>query len=456
MIIRKASSAATQLAVEYLPPLSITPNPKNARRHSDKQLTKLRAGIDAHGFNVPIVIDQGGMILAGHARHQAALQLKLEQVPCVRLTHLNPAQKIAFAIADNKLGDLSAFHGDALKAQLAELAEVSFNMELTGFDTAEIDMMFDGVTVTASSDPDDVFDEPASNLIAVSQVGDLWQLDKHWLLCGNALKPEAYERLLGADRAQLVFTDPPYNVPVQGHVSGLGRAKHREFAMASGEMTGAEFESFLASVLNLLAKFSGDGSIHFVCMDWRHIADLIAAGDQAYSELKNICVWNKTNAGMGSLYRSKHEFVAVFKNGTAPHQNNVELGKHGRHRSNIWDYAGANTFGATRDADLAAHPTVKPVALVADAIRDCSKRGGLVLDPFVGSGTTILAAERTGRRAAAMELDPLYVDTAIARWQRRTGKAAVLAGDRRTFHEVRAARAVNAVDDASSTAQVEG
>ena len=223
----------------------------------------------------------------------------------------------------------------------------------------------------------------------------------------------------------MVFTDPPYNVPIDGHVSGLGSVKHREFAMASGEMSETEFTKFLTDVLGNLAKFSADGAIHYVCMDWAHLRELLNAGHAVYDELKNICVWAKTNGGMGSLYRSQHEMVAVFKSGTAPHINNVELGRHGRYRTNVWTYAGMNTFGAERDEALAMHPTVKPVALVEDAVLDCSDRNGVVVDAFLGSGTTLIAAESAGRRCFGLELDPEYVDLIIRRWQKMTGESAV-------------------------------
>ena len=285
--------------------------------------------------------------------------------------------------------------------------------------------------------PPSSFAGPQPGQLAVSQRGDLWLLDRSTRsVATTALESAPYEQVLGQERAQLVFADPPYNVPIQGHVSGRGRVKHREFQTAAGDLSEPEFKGFLTTAMTRMAAFTTDGSIHYVCMDWRHIRTVLEAGDAVYNEVKNICVWAKTNAGMGSLYRSQHELIIVFKSGTGRHQNNVELGKHGRNRSNVWTYAGVNTFGATRAADLAAHPTVKPVALVADAIRDCSKQGAIVLDPFVGSGTTIIAAEQTSRRAAAIEIDPLYVDTAIRRWQGMTGKAAVLAADGRSFQEV--------------------
>jgi DNA modification methylase len=270
----------------------------------------------------------------------------------------------------------------------------------------------------------------------ITRLGDLWLLGRHRLLCADATKAESYARLLAEEQAQMVFTDPPYNVPIDGHVCGLGSVKHAEFAMASGEMSETEFTGFLETVLGQLAAHSVNGAIHFVCMDWRHLYELLTAGRAVYSEIKNLCVWNKTNGGMGSLYRSKHELVAVFKAGKGPHINNVELGVHGRYRTNVWDYAGINTFGKDRDAELAMHPTVKPVALVEDAILDCSRRGGIVLDAFSGSGTTIIAAERSARRGFGLELDPKYVDATLKRFRALTGEEPVHADSGLTLGEL--------------------
>ena len=268
---------------------------------------------------------------------------------------------------------------------------------------------------------------PAPDAIGVTVIGDDWQLGPPRLRCGNALKAEDYAAVLVGAKADIVFTDPPYNVPIAGHVSGHGKVTHRSFAMAVGEMSVAEFTDFLMQLCMHCRASSSEGSIHYYCMDWRHLPELLAAGNAVYTEFKNLCVWVKDNAGMGSLYRSQHELVLLFKHGTAPHINNVELGRHGRSRSNVWQYAGANSFARATDEGnlLALHPTVKPVAMIADALYDCSRRGDLVLDPFMGSGSTIIAAERTGRRCAGLELDPLYVDVAIRRWQRATGKDAV-------------------------------
>jgi DNA modification methylase len=425
------------LHIEYLPLDAVVPDPTNARKHPPSQLARLKAGVSHFGFTIPILIDQNGMIIAGHARLEVAKALGLERVPTIRVAHLSSAQKKALAIADNKLSDLSTFDPAALADQLRALCVVDFNVELTAFATAEIDLLLE-VPIVVGSDPADEVPLLASDDPAITQPGDLWLMDGHKLLAGSALDAASYEQLFGGKQAAMVFTDPPYNVKIDGHVSGLGKVRHQEFAMASGEMSSEEFTRFLQTYMTHAARFSADGAVHYHCMDWRHLPEILTAGASAYTSLIAMCVWNKTNAGMGSLYRSKHELVLVYKNGTAPHFNNVNLGRDGRYRTNVWDYAGANAFGRNRDADLAAHPTVKPVALVADAIRDCSRRGDIILDPFAGSGTILLAAERTGRKAAAIELDPRYVDVAVRRWQQRTGKVARLAATGQTFAELAA------------------
>jgi len=312
--------------------------------------------------------------------------------------------------------------------------ELNFDLEVTGFETAEIDLLIDGPTVSAKSDRSDIVPEPQNQ--AVSRLGDLWHLGEHRLICADACDRAAHVELLNGEQARMVFTDPPYNVPIDGHVGGLGGVKHREFKMASGEMTPAEFEQFLRTVFANMTEVSLSGAVHFICMDWRHMAEVMGAAQGIYTGLKNLCVWNKNNGGMGSFYRSKHELVFVYKVGTDPHVNTIELGKNGRYRTNVWDYAGVNTWRAGRDADLEMHPTVKPTALVIDAIKDCSRRGDIVLDAFSGSGTTIIAAHKCRRRARAIELDPLYVDVAIRRWQTFTGEAATLAATGETFAAV--------------------
>jgi DNA modification methylase len=312
---------------------------------------------------------------------------------------------------------------------------------LTGFSLAEIDLTLDQAREASTAAIDNPADRiPEAPNIAASRPGDLWHLGRHRLLCGNALLPKHVASLLGDERADLIFTDPPYNVPIDGHVCGLGSVRHREFAFAAGEMTRGQFTAFLTTTLSNAASAARDGAIAFVCMDWRHMRELLEAGEEVFSELKNLCVWNKTNGGMGSFYRSKHELVFVFKVGSAPHTNSFGLGDTGRYRTNVWEYAGISSLGANRNDELAMHPTVKPVALVADAIKDCSRRGEIVLDIFGGSGTTLIAAETCGRQARLLEYDPSYCDTIVSRWETYTGKRATLDNDGRAFEDVTAER----------------
>ena len=417
----------------------LRPDPRNARRHDPKQVARIAESIRRFGFNNPILVDGAGTVIAGHGRLAAAKSRGLAAVTTLCLDHLSEAERRAYRIADNRLAELSSWDKGLLAIELGELQGLDFEVELTGFDLGEIGLILDAAEEPA---PEDAV-PPLLPGPSVSRPGDLWILGPHRLLCGSALEGVSYERLLAGERAAMVFTDPPYNVPISGHVSGLGRAKHREFAAASGEMSEEAFTAFLRSAFRLMTDNALDGAIHFVCMDWRHMGEVMAAAKGIYSELKNLCVWNKDNGGMGSLYRSKHELVFVYKSGSAPHTNNVQLGKNGRNRTNVWDFPGQNTFHAGRAADLAAHPTVKPTDLVAEAIRDVSPRGALVLDPFGGSGTTILAAEKAGRRARLVELDPAYVDVSIRRWEALTGEEAVLEGAGKTFAAVAAERRVN-------------
>jgi DNA modification methylase len=333
-----------------------------------------------------------------------------------------------------------------LQEHFKELIDLDFDVERTGFSTGEIDLLLDGKPAPAATDPADDLTGLRLDGPAVSQPGDVWELDRHRLVCGDALQSTSYERLLGGDLAQMMVTDPPYNVPIHGHAMGRGKVRHREFKMASGEMSEAAFTAFLATFIRQANAFSGDGSIHFIFIDWRHVPELLAAARPLYADWKNLLVWNKSNAGQGSFYRSKHELIGVFKNGTAPHINNFGLGAHGRHRANVLDCPGVNCLHPARRGDLALHPTTKPVALVADLIRDCSRRNGIVLDPFGGSGTTILAAERTGRIARAIELDPLYVDVAIRRWEQVSGIVARHAESDLTFTDTAIKRGIDPVD----------
>lgn len=413
----------------------LKPHDRNPRTHSKKQLEQIAASIRRFGFTNPVLVDDDNRIIAGHGRVTAGKSLGMTHIPTITLSGMSEAERRAYVIADNRLAECAGWDEELLRLEVATIIDLDpvFDLELTGFAGGELERLLAAV---GSDGSEDAVPEIAPGAPIVSGRGDLWHLGDHRLICGDALDPETCRRLLGDEKAQMVFTDPPYNVPIDGHVCGLGGVKHAEFAMASGEMSEAQFEQFLTTVLGNLAMFSADGSIHYVCMDWRHMREVQAAGAAAYTELKNLIVWNKDNGGMGAFYRSKHELIFAFKNGRAAHINNFELGQHGRYRTNVWDYAGINSLRADRAEELAMHPTVKPVAMIADAIRDCSKHRGIILDAFSGSGSTIMAAEQTGRRGYAIEIEPRYVDVAIRRWQAATGREAVLDGSDATFAQV--------------------
>lgn len=437
-----ALSDSADLRVEYLVVSEVRPLERNPRTHSKKQIEQIAASIQEFEFTNPVLIDEWNPLIAGHGRLEAAQLLKITQVPCIRLIGLSDEKKRALVLADNKIALNSGWDLEILADELEFLSDsaVEFDVSVTGFETPEIDLIIGSDAKTHVTD-----EVPAPDLSnpSVSQPGDLWILGRHRLFCGSALEESSFRILMGEDHASMVFTDPPYNVPINGHVCGSGSITHREFEMASGEMTPEAFTRFLNNVMAFLARHSEDGSLHYLCMDWRHIRELLDAAEGVYSKLINLCVWNKSNGGMGSFYRSKHELVFVFRNGTGTHINNVELGKHGRNRTNVWDYPSVNGGDMERRSELALHPTVKPVAMVADAILDCTHRDDIVLDAFIGSGTTLLAAEQTGRRCYGMEIDPAYVDVAIRRYQDQTGSKAILAGDGRAFNKVRLDRSAN-------------
>ena len=412
------------------------------RSYPATHVRKLALSIDRFGWVIPIVIDNQDRVVAGWALTLAAQRLGLTEVPVVTVTDLSNEELRGLRIALNRLSEDSAWDREELAIELQELVDLGFEIELTGFETAEIDLIIEehGDGAGEEPSPDDAIPEANRDQPAVTQSGDLWRLGEHLLLCGDARDPGSYDALLGGEEPRLVFTDPPYNVPILGHASGLGRIKHGDFAMAAGEMTEEDYVEFLLGTLRCIGDALVDGGIAFVCIDWRHVEQAIRASKLARLALKNICVWVKTNGGMGTFYRSRHEFVLVLKKGDAPHVNTFGLGDAGRYRTNVWEYAGVNTFGRGRLEELAMHPTVKPTALVADAIKDCSRRRDLVLDPFAGSGTTIIAAEKTGRRARAVEIDPHYCDVTVRRWQSYAGKSASHAVAELSFEEMAAQR----------------
>ena len=440
-----AQQRNANLVLSYEPISRLRLDPKNPRLHSRKQIRQIANSIASFGFNVPVLIDAEGTVIAGHGRVLAAMELGWSEVPIIAIEHLNAAQRRAFAIADNRLTENAAWNDQLLAEQLKELSilDLDFDLEVTGFDMGEIDLRIESLDEKPQA-PDPADQLPAIQSQAISRPADLWLLGRHRVLCGNALEQSAYAALMESAKAQLIFTDPPYNVPIQGHVGGRGSIQHREFPMASGEMSESEFERFLLTCFKQLCAFSCSGSMHFICIDWRHLRELLGAGAEIYGSLSNLCVWVKSNGGMGSLYRSRHELIGVYKNGKASHRNNVQLGCYGRNRTNVWSYPGVSGFGRPGEEGnlLALHPTVKPVALVADAILDCSSRGDLVLDAYLGSGTTLIAAERTGRCCRGLELDPLYVDTIIRRWQAYAGEDARHAVSGQSFAQAAEARSI--------------
>ena len=413
------SCAVARFAAKVVkrPLAELKPSPRNARTHSKKQIHQIAGSIVTFDFVTPILIDRSDEIVSGHGRFEAAKLLEMSEVPTICLDHLDAEQIRAFALADNRLAELAGWDDELLKIELSHLIEIDFDVDVTGFETGQVELILSADEPPAPKvSPADAVEPVAAQ--AVTRRGDLWLLGEHRILCGDARERVDYDRLMGGKLAQVTFTDPPYNVRVDGHVGGLGKIKHRPFPMASGEMSKSEFTGFLANVFGEIAAACQDGALIYTCIDGPHLHEMLNAGYGVFAELKAVITWAKTNAGMGSLYRSQTELIPLWKNGKAAHINNIELGRHGRYRTTLWSYAGANGFGRGRMEDLAAHPTVKPCAMVMEAIKDTSKPNGIILDPFGGSGTTLIAAAKTKRRGYLMELDPLYVDVAIGRWQK--------------------------------------
>lgn len=428
------------LTVNYVPLETLGIYQNNPRQHGLKQLVRIGNSIEKFGFINPILIDENNIIIAGEARLEAARNRGLKQVPVIRLTHLTKAQKRAYRIADNRLAEQGTWSIEKLQIELKEIEieDPQISLTSTGYDMGEIDVILEGKQEKLDSKVNNI---PfiADNEI-VTQEGDIWQLGSHRIICGNSLKRETLNSLMDGRKADMVFTDPPYNVKINGHVCGAGSVKHAEFKFASGEMTTEEFTKFLRSSFELLCEFSKDGSLHYICMDWRSCKEILIAAE-VYDQFKNICVWRKDNAGMGSFYRSQHELVFMFKHGKQPHINNIELGVHGRYRTNVWCYPGVNTPSAENAEKRAMHPTVKPVEMIKDAILDASNRGGIVLDTFLGSGSTLIAADKAGRICYSAELEPKYVDTAIRRYEALgNSKVAIHLATGKTYKELLATK----------------
>ena len=419
---------------QSLPIDRVKPYPGHARSHSKRQLEKLKRLIRHYGQIIPVVVDRDSIIIDGHAVWQAMSELGSGEIAVVVVANRTDPEIKALRLALNRIPADAAWDNDRLRKELEQFVSLSFDLELTGFDAVEIDHLLD-VDLPKLNVTEDSEQIPALQSPAITAVGDIWICGRHHIGCGDAQDHAFIDKICGGLRANMCFVDPPYNVPIDGFVSGKGRVNHRDFVQGTGELTSEEFAAFLGESLAVLQRSATDAALIYACMDWRHIFELIAAGRRCNLQLFNLCVWAKTNAGMGALYRSQHELICVFKAGAANHINNVELGRHGRNRSNLWTYRGLNSFGADRDELLASHPTVKPVLMIADAIRDVTKRGDAVLDTFIGSGSTLMAAEETGRVCFGVDLDPLYVDVAIRRWQGQTRRDALHAETGESFDD---------------------
>lgn len=435
-----------RLTVKYLPISELSPFPQNARTHSNRQLRQIANSIRRFGWTNPVIIDGSRRVIAGHGRVKAAALIGLTEVPTIQIENLTDDELRAYVLADNVIAQKAGWDNATLAIELQYLTSLDIDVTITGFEIAEIDQIIEQANLPIGEEeesPDVVSEAPA-----ITESGDMWFLGKHKVICSNSLHDSTFRTLMGKARASVVFVDPPYNVKIDGHATGNGKTHHREFLMASGTMTEAEYVTFLNDALDLLSRYSMNNSIHYVCEDWRHMGELLSAGRQNYDELANLCIWVKDNGGLGSFYRSQHELIFVFRKGTGPFRNNVFLGKYGRNRTNIWRYPGVSTMSRQSDENnlFKLHPTIKPVAMVADALLDSSARGEIVLDSFLGSGTTLMAAERVGRICYGVEIDPLYVDVAIRRWQKYTGENALHAATNRSFDEIATAGRGNHVE----------
>lgn len=429
-----ASHAALQLAIQYVPTDSLSLPNRHPRRKNKKAIRQVADSIENFGFNNPICVGDNNTVRVGVVRLLAAKELKLSLVPIIRLSHLTDVQLRLYSIADNKLSELSGWDDEVLAAELAELDSLTDNLELTGFSLAEIEDRIHPA-VPASKADDDI---PERGGVPVSQLGDIFIFEGgHRVICGDARDSKVLEALMQSDKARIVTTDPPYGIAILGMVSGKGRVQHREFVMGAKGTTEEELLDLLTSSAANMAAWTVDGGMHFIFMDFRHMKEIVLMGEAVYKDRpKQVCVWVKASGGMGSFYRSQHEFCFIFKVGSAPHINNFGLGGTGRYRTNCWFYDGQSGFHSGRDEELAMHPTVKPVAMIMDVIKDCSNKGDIVLDGFGGSGTTLVAAHKTKRRARLVELDPLYVDVIIRRFQSLTGTPAIRERDGRTFDDI--------------------
>ncbi len=434
------------IKLEFLAPGEIKPRIRAYRKHSPKQVDLIARSLKERGCIEPVLVDSQNRIVCGEAVVAAAGQIGLNRLPVVRAGHLSDDQLRAYAVAANRLAEYAGYDEELLGQEISDIADLLADYDLAGlgFEAAEIDNYL-GITSLERDAAAEVVPPLAPNA-RVSAKGDLWIIGDHRLLNDDALVPANYSRLLDGRLAQLVLSDVPYNLSGKT-ISGSGKIKHGDFIQGAGEMSRAEFTRFLTSAMRCMRGASIDGSIHMIFMSWHYLLEMLRAGAIVYDELKAICTWIKQQGGQGAFYRSQTEFIAVFKNGDEKHINNIMMGRFGRNRTNAWNYAGMNTATKARDELLAMHPTVKPLDLLEDAILDCSNLRGIVLDPFVGSGSTIIAAHRTGRVGYGMDLDPLYADVALRRIRAATGIEPIRESDGKGFSELEASRLANGEEE---------
>ena len=421
-----------KLNIVYVPIARIAEAKRRVRIKDAVQIQKVAASIAKFGVVVPLIVDQAWHIVHGHTVYEAARTLGLSELPVVILDHLQPHELRLLSIALNRLAETGTWDEEVLRVEVEELIELGEDLVVSGFALAEIDCLLLDDESEAAPEPEI---KPPLLSTAISQPGDLWRLGEHYLFQGDARASESYGAIMQTgERARIVLTDTPYNVPNAGHVTTL--PQHREFAMAAGEMSRDAFAEFLKAWLVASSAHVMDGGLVATFIDWRSVELVLCCGRELGFNLLNLVVWGKANAGQGSFWRSQHELLPIFKKGNAAHLNNIELGRHGRWRSNLWAYPGASTLGSEARDGLTFHPTVKPRAMLEDALLDVSQRGEIVIDPFCGSGSTLLAAETTGRLCRAIEIDGLYCDLTLRRWQELTGQEALLVATGESFGSI--------------------
>ena len=439
--LRGRNDVLPSLQIELCPLDQLKSHVRKLRKNDSAHVREIANSIARLGFNVPLLIGKDNIVVDGDSRVEAAKLLGLSSAPCIRVDHLDETEQRLLRLAVNRLAEKGIWDIGELEAEFKELIIADAPIEISGFGLDEIDQLVIG----ADEDGCEAGDlAPLPGVPAVARVGDLFLLGSHRLICGDATDPAVIRRLMRTDVARMVLTDEPFNVAIGGHVTG---GEHREFVMASGEMTDAQFLKFNQKWMDAVLPHLMDGGILGTFIDWRGLPIAHAAATALGLTPLNLVVWTKTNAGMGSLYRSQHELLPLFKKGDAPHVNNISLGKRGRHRTNVWTYPGASSLGSDARKGLQDHPTVKPTPMLQDALIDLTNRGDIILDPFLGSGSTLIAAENTGRECRGVELDPLYVDVIIRRYETATGANVILADSDETFEEVAVRRRNEAIDN---------